>query len=123
MKFRYEDLEVTGNIHEYIQAVYEVLRQFPSDEKFGLVSQIKRAAVSILLNLAEGTARNSKKDFARFLTTSLASLVETQAALKLAKSLGCLSMEDWDRLQPMIEKLWYQLYALRKSQQSDNGES
>jgi len=117
MKFRYEDLNVTENINEYVQVVYGIVVKFPQDEKYGLVSQIKRSATSVLLNLAEGSARNSRKDFSRFITISLGSLAESQAALKLAKTLGYVSSQDLEKLEPIIEKIWYRLCALRKSQQ------
>ena len=64
-----------------------ISRSFPDAEKFGLTSQIRRAAVSIPSNIAEGAARNSKKDFIRFLYIALGSLAETETQLEIAERL------------------------------------
>ena len=116
MKFRYEDLDVTVRIQVFIDKIYTITTLFPGSERFGLISQARRAATSVLLNLAEGSARNSKPDFARFLTISLGSLVETHAILKISLARKYLKQEQFDEIQPIIEEVWAKLCALRSSQ-------
>lgn len=116
MKFRYEDLTVGELTLDYIQDVYRTTSRFPEQEKYGLTSQLRRAAVSIYLNLAEGTARGSRKDFARFLTIALGSLVEVDAAFKIACRLGFMNDKDVIMIRRNTEDLWIKLCALRKSQ-------
>lgn len=69
-------------------SVYKITEKFPSEEKFGLISQMRRCGVSIPSNVAEGTARKSKKEFVNFLYISLGSLSELDTQLELAKQLG-----------------------------------
>ncbi|MBU0530999.1 MAG: four helix bundle protein [Candidatus Uhrbacteria bacterium] len=116
MSFRYEDLVVGELVLDLIQKVYEITKDFPSDERFGLVSQIRRASVSVYLNIAEGTARNSGPDFARFINISRGSLMETHAGLKIAVRMGFLEPDRFYELQPRIQKIWVMLCSLRDSQ-------
>jgi len=117
MKFRYEELHVSTQTESFINQIYSISSTFPNSERFGLISQIQRASTSVLLNIAEGSARNSKADFARFLTIALGSLVETHAILKIAVSRKYLKQKQFDDLQPIIEDIWIKLCALRRSQQ------
>lgn len=83
----HKDLTVYKTSIDLVVDVYKTSRSFPDTEKFGLTSQIRRAAVSIPSNIAEGAARNSKKDFIRFLYISLGSLAETETQLEIAERL------------------------------------
>jgi four helix bundle protein len=74
--FRFEKLEVWQNAIEFAGRVYDFTRPFPADERFGLTSQMRRAAVSISSNIAEGSSRNSDVDFRRFLEIAYGSLME-----------------------------------------------
>jgi four helix bundle protein len=87
--------------HEYILAIYQISSNFPKSEEFGLTSQLRRAAVSITSNIAEGFDRKTSKDFAHFLVIARASLSETQNQLILAKDLGYLSASDFDSLKEL----------------------
>lgn len=116
MQFRYEKLEVTSLAFELIDAVHDIAKQFPPEEKFSLANQLRRAALSILLNIAEGSARNSKKDFARFITMALGSVTEVHAGLNVAKRREYISEQQSSDIQPLLEKIWFKLCALRKSQ-------
>ncbi len=116
MKFHYEDLRIVPIIHQCIQGIYRISQSFPREEGYGLTSQIRRAATSILLNLAEGSARKSPKEYARFLNISIGSLVEVDACLKIAKSLSYLEgCDDILVLDRMTEKIYFSLVAIRKS--------
>jgi len=74
----YKELTVWKRGIELVKAVYIISKQFPSEENFGIISQITRAAVSIPANIAEGNSRNSDKDYGRFLQIALGSAFEVQ---------------------------------------------
>lgn len=83
----HKDMEVWKKSIELVTKVYEITKTFPEDEKFGLVSQIRRASVSIPSNIAEGAARNSDKEMLRFLDISLGSIAELETQLIIAENL------------------------------------
>lgn len=116
MRFRYEDLRVGDLVQEYIDVVYRTTENFPKSEQYCLIQQLRRAATSIYLNLAEGSVKQSKKDFARFITISIGSLVETHAIYQIALRRKYISQEIFDILDTKIKNIWIQLCALRDSQ-------
>lgn len=77
-----------------VKKIYLLTNDFPSDEKFGLVSQLKRASVSVPTNISEGSARNSEKEFLQFLYISLGSLTEVETLLLLSIELGFIKSKD-----------------------------
>jgi four helix bundle protein len=81
--------------HELALAVYRTAKTFPSDERYGLTSQLRRAAFSAPVNIVEGSARKSRKEFRRFLDISLSSLTEVGYALRFAKEVGLLDDTVW----------------------------
>lgn len=87
----HQDLNVYKISIDFVVAIYDLTNTFPSDEKFGLISQLRRAAVSIPSNIAEGAARNSTKEFSRFLYISLGSLAEVETQLEISKRLNFIS--------------------------------
>ena len=84
----HKDLDVWKLSIQLVKDIYQLTSKFPSEEKFGLVAQIRRAAVSIPSNIYEGAARNSDKDYIRFLYISLGSLSEIETQLIIAEELG-----------------------------------
>jgi four helix bundle protein len=74
-----------------VTALYEATRSFPAEERYGLTSQIRRAAVSIPANIAEGAARDTKKEFLRYLIIARGSISELETLLMIAKEVGFLS--------------------------------
>lgn len=90
----HKDLLVWKKSIELVTEVYELTKSFPEEEKFGLINQLRRAAVSIPSNIAEGAARNSKKEFVRFLSIALGSSAELQTQLLISKNLGYLSGQN-----------------------------
>ena len=110
---RYEKLHARRECHEFALAVYRVTKSFPADERYGLTSQTRRAAFSAAVNIVEGAARRSKKEFRRFLDISLSSLSEVGYALRFAREAGLLADPDWlvlnDR-QSRARFLTWQLY-------------
>lgn len=84
----HKDLDVWKKSMEMVVAIYRLTRQFPSDEQYGLTSQIRRSAISIPSNIAEGAACNSDKEFKQFLYIALGSASEVETQLLLAEKLG-----------------------------------
>jgi four helix bundle protein len=91
--FAFEDLEVYQRAVDLAVVVYTLTREFPDVEKFGLVSQLRRATTSVSLNIAEGRGRGSDKDFARFLYQARGSLLEVVSGFHLAERLGFVTRE------------------------------
>ncbi len=87
------DLKVWQRSHALVLAVYRLSEAFPSQERFGVVSQLRRAAVSVPTNIAEGSKRRTPQDYARFLNLAEASLAETEYLLMLCRDLGYLAGE------------------------------
>jgi len=87
--------------------IYKATQGFPKEEMFGLTSQIRRAAVSISANIAEGCGRHTEVDLARFLDMALGSVNEADCFLELSKDLRYVSQPDW-------KKLWEELVEIRK---------
>ncbi|MDH3262017.1 MAG: four helix bundle protein [Acidimicrobiia bacterium] len=84
-------LKAWERAHRFVLQVYKESREFPSDERFGVTSQIRRSAASIPVNIAEGARRTSGPDFARFVDFALGSANETEYHLILARDLGFMS--------------------------------
>jgi len=82
--------------------IYTTTESFPTNEKFGLVSQMRRCAVSVPSNIAEGAGRNTKKEFANFLHISQGSLSELDTQLELSLKLKYIDTSTWDKLNNML---------------------
>ena len=117
--FSFEKLKVWQESIELVKSIYTETRKFPDEEKFGLVSQLRRASVSISSNLAEGTSRNTNNDKARFTTIAYSSLMEVLNQLIISKELEMLHEEVYNELRPQVEKIANMLNALKKSQLND----
>lgn len=113
--FGFERLEVWDKAIRFADTVYSTTRRFPSEERFGLTNQIRRAAVSISSNLAEGSARNSRKDFARFVEIATGSLFEVISQSYIARNQGFLSSEDFQILYDAAEEQGRMLSGLHRS--------
>ena len=90
----FEDLIVWQKAHTFVLSVYRLTRQFPREEKFGLTSQLRRAAVSVPGNIAEGFKRRGRTDKARLMNVAEGSLEEARYYLKLAADLGYVSSDS-----------------------------
>jgi len=113
--FGFEKLEVWQHAIDFSDDVYRVKRMFPSEERFGLISQLRRAAVSIAANLAEGSSRQSNRDFLRFVEISFGSLMECVSHLKIAQRQNMVDDETHRNLYESCEKLSRMLSGLRNS--------
>ena len=90
-EYSFEKLEVWKDSVELVKLIYKITKQFPDEEKYGLVSQLRRASVSISSNLSEGTSRITNKDKAHFTTLSFSSAMEVVNQLIIAKELQFIS--------------------------------
>lgn len=95
----YERLDAWKLAYMLALEVYRVTRDFPKHEMYGLTSQIRRAAFSVVFNIAEGSAKRGPREFRRYLDIALGSLAELTCALRLARDLGLLSTEVWTELE------------------------
>lgn len=108
----YRELIVWQDAIKITKAVYQLTDKFPKHETYALADQIRRAAVSIPSNIAEGQARKSPGDFKRFLHIALGSLAEVDTQLVLAQEFDYLSKEDVVPMDEQIQNLRKKLYAL-----------
>jgi four helix bundle protein len=113
--FRFEKLDVWHRSVRFAQQVYSNTRSFPVDERFGLTSQMRRAAISISSNIAEGSGRISPVDFARFLEIAYGSLMEIVSQANIAKLQGFLAVRSFEELRDESEELARMLSGLRSS--------
>ena len=97
------------------KSVYQLTEKFPSEEKFGLVSQMRRASISIPSNIAEGAARQGKAEFRNFLSIAQGSLSELDTQLELAVRLGYIQNKQYDDLSALLLRVDKMLTALIRS--------
>ena len=115
VNFKFENLNVWQKAIEYAQLIYEISQNFPKAEVFGLQSQIRRSAISVSLNIAEGSGRTTKKEFRKFLHVSLGSLRESVTCLHLALKLEYINKDDFDRTYEIAVSISKMLYRLEQS--------
>ena len=115
-EYNFEKLEVWKFSIDFAKKVYEITESFPDIEKFGLISQIRRAVVSISSNVAEGSAKQSLKDQARFTEMAFGSLMELLNQMILSFKLKFIKEKDYIDIRNYIENLSRKLNALKKSQ-------
>lgn len=108
----FRELKVSQKAYQFTLAVYRATTSFPSDERYGLTSQLRRSASSIPANLAEGCGRGSDVDFARFCQIAMGSACEAECHLLLAFDLGHLPSEEHDRLIADIQEVKRMLTSL-----------
>lgn len=98
--------------------IYKKTAGFPKYELYGLTSQIRRSAVSISSNIAEGAGRRSKKEFSHFLSISYGSACELETQILIARNLGFLKKDEFNSLQIELDEIQKMLYSLEKRQRS-----
>lgn len=111
--FGFEKLDVWQLAVEFADRVYAVAARFPSEERFGLTSQMRRASVSISSNIAEGSSRSSRTDFARFVEIAYGSLMELVSQAHIAKRQSMITDSDFQELASIAERLARMLSGLR----------
>jgi len=111
----FRELKVWQQGMKFTVAIYRESRQWPQDERFGLISQIRRAASSIPLNIAEGAGNSSDKEFCRYLEMALRSAYEVMTAIDIARGLEFLADKAADDLQKECDEIAAMLVGLMKS--------
>jgi four helix bundle protein len=114
-KFSFETLDVYEKARALVSDIYRVQRTFPSEERFGLCDQLRRAAVSITANLAEGSGRQSIKEKIHFIEISYGSLMEVFCELQTACDLGYMTEERFNLIRPDFTDIAKMLSGLRSS--------
>ena len=115
----FKDLLVWQRGMELAKRIYEVTQKFPSDERFGLVAQMRRCAISVPSNLAEGQARHTTREFVQFISHSEGSLAELETQLRLRVEIGYCNLSDVEGTLASMEELRKMLNSLRRKL-SDN---
>ena len=110
----HKDLDVWRKSMNLVKSVYSLTAAFPKEEIYGLVAQMKRAAISIPSNIAEGTARDSNREFIRFLYISLGSLAELETQLLLSRDLGFIESSEVDDNIERVRKMLFGLIRYLK---------
>jgi len=111
---RFTDLKVWQRSHQLTLEIYRVTCSFPSAERFGLISQLRRAAASVPTNIAEGSKRQSNQEYARFLNIAEASLVETEYLLMLSRDLGFLAQDSSEVMLQEVTEIAKMLSGRRR---------
>ena len=111
----YERFDAWQLCHAFAVAVYRVTRSWPNEERFGLTSQLRRAAFSAASNIAEGSAKKGTKEFRGFLDMSLGSLSEASYILRLAEDIGILESAERSKLDDMRDHAGKATWGLYRS--------
>ncbi len=111
----HRDLDVWKKSIDLVTLIYKYTAEYPKDEVYGLTSQIRRCAVSIPSNIAEGSARTTRKDFSHFLAIALGSVAELETQLIISRNLNYLSEAVLDELISELISIRRMTLGLRKS--------
>ncbi len=111
----YKDLKVWNKAMDLVEEIYKVSLIFPKEEQYGLTSQIRRSAISIPSNIAEGCERGSTKDFIRYINIAYASLAELETQVYLAERIKFINQLSTDALHDLINEIGKMLNGLRSS--------
>lgn len=114
----WKDLRIWKEAHHIVLTIYEITNRFPKSEKYGLISQIRRAAVSIPANIVEGNSRGTLKSFLSFLYIARGSLEELRYLIYLAKDLDYINQNDYQRIEKKCIKLSIKLNRMIQSLKS-----
>lgn len=114
VEYSFYKLDVWKLGMKIVNEIYSMTKNFPNDEKFCLVAQIRRSAISIPLNIAEGSAKRTNKDFANFVRIALGSLMETMTCVEIALEQKYVNKEIYDKLNKVIQEEYFKLIALDK---------
>ena len=110
----YKNLHIWQEGINLARKIYEVTANFPANEKYGIVSQMTRAAVSIPSNIAEGAGRNSNKDFANFLSIAIGSIFELHTQIAICEQIGYINEETTKQLEQQIYTLQQQITTYKQ---------
>ncbi|MFH1253687.1 MAG: four helix bundle protein [Candidatus Uhrbacteria bacterium] len=124
-KIPYKNILAWRKGYEFVIEVYRTIKNFPIEERYGIVSQLRRAAVSVLANIVEGRAKRSvsEKEFLRFLSIAKGSLWECEFFLGLSRDLGYLNKDEFAFLEDLRSQTAYLLHEFMKKIKKDMGKS
>jgi|WetSurMetagenome_2_1015567.scaffolds.fasta_scaffold1098347_1 four helix bundle protein len=111
----FKELKIWNKGREIVKKIYVETESFPNEEKYGLTSQIRRASVSVVSNIAEGCGKESEKEFIRYLETSYSSAFEVETQLILAIDLNFMAAEKGNILISEIQELQKMIYGFIKT--------
>jgi len=111
----FRDLRVWQKSHDMVIEIYRVTGSFPDEERYGLVSQIRRSASSVPTNIVEGFKRRSRKEFVHFLNIAESSLEETKYWLILSKDLSYIKDEEGREVEALCDEIGKMLFGLQAS--------
>lgn len=114
-QFYFEKLDVWQEARSFIKDIYVCSATFPTEERYGMTSQIRRASMSIAANIAEGMSRKTDKDKARFVNLAFSSAIEVLNHLIISNDFGWLTEEQYVNLRNKLEKITNQLNSLYKA--------
>lgn len=116
----HKDLDVWKKTIELVTNVYQLTQSFPKEELYGLTSQLRRSAVSVPSNIAEGAALQSNKEYLQFLYIALGSLMELDTQLIISKNIKLISDDDLSKFQVEIQTIGKMLNGLNTYRKSKN---
>lgn len=119
----YKNIKAYRYADDLVVEVYQVTKKFPKEEIYGLTSQIRRAAISISSNIAEGASRQHHRDYLHFLYMARGSMSETEYLVHLARRLGYLNSSEFERINELCEEAAKTLYGLIQSVSKEVGPS
>lgn len=120
-QYYFEKLTTWQDAKALVMEIYKLTKSFPVSERYGLVSQLQRASVSITANIAEGSSRQTPKDQANFSTMAYASLMEVLNLLIISHELGYINQENYQNTRLQVDKVANKINALRKKQLNIRG--
>lgn len=116
----YKDLGVWKKGMSFVTVIYKLTACFPSEERFGLITQLRRAAVSVPSNIAEGHSRRGRKDYIQYISIAIGSVAEIETQLLIAESLEYVKTNELELILSQLYELQRMLYALRTSLSTPN---
>ncbi len=118
--YGFEKLDVWQDVRAFVKEIYTLTNGYPEKETYGVCSQMQRAVISIVSNIAEGTSRYSAKEQIRFIEIAYGSLMEVYCQLYISFDLGYISDIDFEKMKIEVNKISNKLNALRKSLSTNN---
>ena len=113
--YSFEKLDVWNLSRKLTKNIYQISKKFPNEEKFGLVSQMRRAAVSVPSNISEGAARNSRKEFINFLHIAQGSVSELETQILISRNLGFIEPKKVEPLLQELDEISKMIIGLQRS--------
>lgn len=112
-RYSYKNLNVYQDAKAFVVAVYKLLDRFPDSEKFALCNQVRRAAISVTSNIAEGVSRTSVKEKIHFLEIAYASMMEVDSQLDISVDLQYIDIDQYESINKQVNNIGRQLSVLR----------